>query len=163
MAKKVSKKKTTSRRSTAKGKAATKTNGWAAAVAGTESAWKQNRGVAQRSEGYPEPPDIPDDEYVVQLVTARASQIRNGKNKGKPIVSFSFVIVYGDYADETVRESYLISGEEMGQSGKTFIQVFLGAIQSMGIDTSKRSRPSTLTTTGTALFSFRKSTEISTE
>jgi len=138
MAKKTTKKRTAPKKAPRKKATASTAAGvdFEAAMDGLESAWNDTR-EQDNTGGSFEAPDIPDGEYVAQLTSARMSAYRRGDRAGTFYVTFRYTIVLGDYKGEVPSSRDDLSTEEIGEAGTTRLQLFLGRLQRMGIDTAK--------------------------
>lgn len=144
MAKKASKpaagKSASSKKTPPKGKPSNESAGidFNSALGGLEDAWGESREKPPTTFSN-EPPDVPDDDYVVQLSGARVGQYKTGDRKGVPFVRFRYTIVVGQYTGEVLSSSDDMSTEEAGNTGKTKLDFLSDRLQRMGIDTRKMS------------------------
>ena len=96
-------------------------------------AWDQSR-AKEPTSGFTVP-DVPDDDYIVQLIGARVGVYRSGKRKGTAYLRFRYGIITGDYTGEVVSSSDDLSKESVGSSGKSKLDLLSERLQRMGIDT----------------------------
>lgn len=135
--KKATGKKTPPKKTTAKGKAPAGGIDFESTAAELEDAWERNREEDQTVGGSFEPPEIPDGDYVVQLISGRMAPYKRGDRKGTFYVRFQYNVVLGEYAGTVLTSRDDLSTETMGDSGRTRVQMFMGRLQRMGLNTAK--------------------------
>lgn len=109
---------------------------FASALSGLDDAWGDSRTKEPTARGFA-PADVPDGDYIVQLVGARVGIYKTGKKKGTGYVKFRYQIVVGQYADETLTSSDDLSKTEVGSTGRTKLDLLSERLQRMGVETKK--------------------------
>lgn len=111
---------------------------FASAIDGLEGAWGESREKEPTNSGFA-PPDVPDGDYIVQLIGGRVGAYKTGNRKGTVYVKFRYNIVIGEFTGEVLSSTDDVSTREVGSTGKTQMDLLSERLQRMGIDTKKMS------------------------
>lgn len=101
-----------------------------------EAAWSESREIEPQSRDYG-PADIPDGPYIARLVGARVGVTSKGKNEGKPYLSLSFVIAYGDHEGTRLSSMDTLDNSPVGETGRTRLDFVSEKLQKLGVETKK--------------------------
>jgi hypothetical protein len=101
-----------------------------------EAAWSESREIEPQTRDYG-PADIPDGPYIARLVGARVGVTSKGKNEGKPYLSLSFVIAYGDHEGTRLSSMDTLDNSPVGDTGRTRLDFVSEKLQKLGVETKK--------------------------
>ncbi len=113
-----------------------KVDNFAAALGNLEGAWNESRTKEPTSNNFG-PADVPDGEYIVQLIGARTGVYKTGSKKGTPYLRFRYNIILGDYTGEVLQSSDDLSTDPVGGKGATKMSLLVERLQRMGVETKK--------------------------
>jgi hypothetical protein len=99
-----------------------------------DKTWQESR--KKKPMSFDGPPDIPDGDYVVQLTNAKTGAYKSGNKKGTNYFKISYAIVAGDHRGTTVQSSDDISNREVGNQGRTAMDMLSARLQQIGVDIS---------------------------
>ncbi len=100
-----------------------------------ESAWSQSRSRPPQKGGY-EVADIPDGDYAVQVQSAKCAEYKSGNKKGTRYFVINYVVAAGPYTGVQLRSSDDVSTREVGNQGRTAMDLLSDRLQKMNINIS---------------------------